>query len=76
MNFNKTEPVPDALHGTSSYGGSVGLTQRYADWAELFEKQADMINYLQDHNFKLNQKLMQINARARSVNIFDEPNLA
>lgn len=38
-NFNRTCPVPDALLGSHHMGGSVGLTQRGADMAELFEKQ-------------------------------------
>lgn len=59
--------MPDALLGSYHTGGSVGLTQRGADMVELFEKQADLINYLKDHNLRLNQKLMQLNGQVRSV---------
>lgn len=65
--FNRNCPVPDALLGSHHMGGSVGLTQRGADMAELFEKQADLISYLKDHNLRLNQKLMQLNAHVRTV---------
>lgn len=41
-NFNRTCPVPDALLGSHHMGGSVGLTQRGADMAELFEKQVKL----------------------------------
>lgn len=41
LNFNTMEPLPDAMScgGHSIGGGSVGLTQRGADVAELLEKQ-------------------------------------
>lgn len=56
--FNRSKEQPDALRGNHLVSGSVGLTQRGADAAELLEKQADLISYLKDHNLKLNQKLM------------------
>lgn len=65
--FNATKSFPDAIRGNHSIGeGQVGLAQRNANMAELFEKQADMIIYLKDHNLKLNQKLMQLN-QARAI---------
>jgi len=64
VNFNRLQPAPDAMTcgGSHSVGaGSVGLTQRGADVAELLEKQADLINYLKDHNDKLNETVMLLN---------------
>lgn len=44
VNFNTLQPAPDAMSSGgmshSMHGGSVGLTQRGADVAELLEKQA------------------------------------
>lgn len=39
---------------------------RDSEMADLLEKQADLIHYLKDHNIKLNQKLMVLNAQVRS----------
>lgn len=39
---------------------------RDSEMADLLEKQADLITYLKDHNIKLNQKLMVLNAQVRS----------
>lgn len=39
---------------------------RDAETNDLLEKQADLINYLKDHNNKLNQKLMMLNAQIRA----------
>uniref|UniRef100_A0A1B0BF62 Transmembrane protein 192 n=1 Tax=Glossina palpalis gambiensis TaxID=67801 RepID=A0A1B0BF62_9MUSC len=64
-NFNKLAQPPDALRGDSSSPGSLGLIQPGANLAELLEKQADLIAYLQDHNQKLNQKLHQMQLSAR-----------
>lgn len=70
VRFNRTKPLPDALRGTQSSGeGLVGLTQRNASYMDLLEKQADMINYLKDHNLRLNQKLMQLNSQVRTVTL-------
>ncbi|CAD7092587.1 unnamed protein product [Hermetia illucens] len=68
-NFNKTAPLPDALRGSRPGAGYVGLMQPGADVTELLEKQADVISYLKDHNIKLNQKLMQLNAQMRTANM-------
>lgn len=46
----------------------VGVVTRDAETNDLLEKQADMINYLKDHNNKLNQKLMMLNAQIRASN--------
>ncbi|XP_058812976.1 transmembrane protein 192 [Topomyia yanbarensis] len=68
IRFNRAAAAPDALQGTRAHsGGSLGLTQRGLSTAELLEKQADLINYLKDHNLKLNQKIMQMNAQVRTV---------
>lgn len=68
VRFNKAAAAPDALQGSRGHsGGSLGLTQRGLSTAELLEKQADLINYLKDHNLKLNQKIMQMNAQVRTV---------
>lgn len=40
LNFNRLQPAPDAMSCGGNLGtGSVGLTQRGADVAELLEKQ-------------------------------------
>lgn len=68
--FNETAQLPDALRGSHhSSSGSVGLVQPGANLSELLEKQADLISYLKDHNLKLNQKLMHLNAQVRHVTI-------
>lgn len=68
VRFNRMAPPPDALQGSNSHsGGSLGLTQRGLSTAELLEKQADLINYLKDHNLQLNQKIMQMHAQVRTV---------
>lgn len=68
VRFNRTAAPPDALQGSRGHSsGSLGLTQRGLSTAELLEKQADLINYLKDHNLKLNQKIMQMNAAVRTV---------
>ncbi|XP_055636309.1 transmembrane protein 192-like isoform X2 [Toxorhynchites rutilus septentrionalis] len=68
VHFNRAAAPPDALQGSRGHsGGSLGLTQRGLSTAELLEKQADLISYLKDHNLKLNQKIMQMNAQVRTV---------
>ncbi|XP_055851266.1 transmembrane protein 192 [Episyrphus balteatus] len=67
--FNKSGHPPDALTGTICTEGSLGLLQSRNNAAELLEKQADLINFLKDHNLKLNQKLMQLNAQVRTVHL-------
>lgn len=43
LNFNSLQLAPDACGGSHSiHGGSVGLTQRGADVAELLEKQVSI----------------------------------
>lgn len=70
VRFNRAKPLPDALRGTHSTGeGLVGLTQRNASYVDLLEKQADLINYLKDHNLRLNQKLMQLNSQVRTITL-------
>lgn len=44
---------------------AVGFTQQGRNIAELLEKQADIISYLQEHNTKLSRKLMLMNAQLR-----------
>jgi len=76
VNFNRLQPAPDAMTcGGSHYvgAGSVGLTQRGADVAELLEKQADLINYLKDHNDKLNEKVMILNYEVKALRDFTTP---
>lgn len=63
VHFNRTSQLPDALRGTHSSSGSVGLSQPGSDVTELLEKQADLISYLKDYNAKLNQKLMILNSQ-------------
>ncbi|XP_055585756.1 transmembrane protein 192 isoform X3 [Uranotaenia lowii] len=68
VRFNRAAAPPDALQGCRGHsGGSLGLTQHGLSTTELLEKQADLINYLKDHNLKLNQKIMQMNAQVRTV---------
>ena len=66
---------PDALQGINSVTGSLGLVQRGADVTELLEKQADLIQYLQDHNQKLNQKLMMMSNQLRTVTLGPHPSI-
>lgn len=68
-NFNKSCQPPDALTGSSCDEGSLGLLQSRNSVSELLEKQADLINFLKDHNLKLNQKLMQISTQVRTVHM-------
>jgi len=67
LNFNNLQPAPDAMAcgGHSIGAGSVGLTQRGADVAELLEKQADLINYLKDHNDRLNETVWTLNEEVK-----------
>lgn len=66
--FNNAKPQPDALRGRHSSGeGLVGLTHSHADTLELLEKQADLINYLKDHNIRLSQKLLQLTSQVQTV---------
>lgn len=44
----------------------VGVSTRDVELNDLLEKQADLINYLKNHNNKLNQKLMTLNAQIRA----------
>lgn len=67
--FNRSGQPPDALVGSSSAEGSLGLLQPPNNPAELIEKQADLINFLKDHNLRLNQKLMQLSSQVRTVNL-------
>lgn len=55
--------------------GSVGLMQRGADVTELLEKQADLIQYLQDHNQRLNQKLMMMSNQLRTITLGPHPSI-
>lgn len=75
MRFNSHGMPPDAMHGMNPVAGSVGLAQRDSEMRDLLEKQADLINYLKDHNLKLNQKLMQINNQLRTVTIPPHPSI-
>lgn len=48
INFNKLEPSADAMSSFGSHSvhaGSVGLTQRGADVAELLEKQVNSLEF-------------------------------
>lgn len=67
--FNKSAPVPDALRGATPGSGFIGFMQPGASVRELLEKQVDVIDYLKDHNYKLNQKLMQLNAQVRTITL-------
>lgn len=73
--FNSLRMPPDALQGINTVTGSVGLMQRGADVTELLEKQADLIQYLQDHNQKLNQKLMMMSNQLRTVTLGPHPSI-
>lgn len=44
----------------------MGVATRDTETNDLLEKQADLINYLKDHNNKLNQKLMTLSAQLRA----------
>lgn len=64
---------PDALQGINTVTGSVGLMQRGADVTELLEKQADLIQYLQQKQQNLNQKIMQMSQQLRTVTLGPHP---
>lgn len=66
MSFNRATLPPDAYRGLSESLSSVGVATRDPSNSDLLEKQADLINYLKDHNNKLNQKLMTLNAQLRA----------
>ncbi|XP_026474032.1 transmembrane protein 192 [Ctenocephalides felis] len=75
FDFNMKHLPPDVLKSewirqmaTMSEGqrsDAVGFTQQGRNIAELLEKQADIISYLQEHNTKLSRKLMLMNAQLR-----------
>lgn len=69
VRFNTAKMPPDALQGINTITGSVGLMQRGADVTELLEKQADLIQYLQQKNQNLNQKIMQMSNQLRTVTL-------
>lgn len=75
MKFNRTRSPPDALQGISTITGSVGLMQRGADVTELLEKQADLIQYLQQKQQSLNQKIMQMSNQLRTVTLGPHPTI-
>jgi len=75
MQFNDAQMPPDALQGINTAMGSVGLVQRGADVTELLEKQADLIEYLRNHNANLNQKLMQMSNQYRIVSLGPRPTI-
>ncbi|XP_031634091.1 transmembrane protein 192-like [Contarinia nasturtii] len=66
MRFNRATLPPDAYRGLAESMDSVGVATRDTEANDLLEKQADLINYLKDHNNKLNQKLMTLNAQIRA----------
>lgn len=73
VKFNAAKMPPDALQGISTVTGSVGLMQRGADVTELLEKQADLIQYLQQKQQNLNQKIMQMSNQLRTVTLGPHP---
>ncbi|XP_022912907.1 transmembrane protein 192 isoform X2 [Onthophagus taurus] len=76
--FNVQKPPPDvqkeewnACSSVDSFAhGEIGYRQRGDKFFDFIEKQADLIRHLKDHNAKLGEKLMILNAqmqnRARS----------
>lgn len=75
MRFNAARMPPDALQGINTVTGSVGLMQRGADVTELLEKQADLIQYLQQKTQNLNQKMMQMSNQLRTVTLGPHPSI-
>ena len=77
LKFNSVKSPPDALSGISTQTGSVGLLQRgnRADITELLEKQADLIQYLQQKQQNLNQKIMQMSNQLRTVTLGPHPTI-
>lgn len=54
LRFNKNKPLPDALSGSYTIGGSLGVTQRGADVAELLEKQVTNCVIIREKKSTLN----------------------
>lgn len=75
MKFNEAKSPPDALQGINTVTGSVGLMQPNGDVTELLEKQADLIDYLQQKQQNLNQKIMQMSNQLRTVTLGPHPTI-
>ncbi|XP_062125415.1 transmembrane protein 192 [Drosophila sulfurigaster albostrigata] len=69
LKFNKAKLAPDVLRGADRASGSLGLMQPGGDTAELLERQADLISYLKDHTYKINQKLHQMQTNVRPLRV-------
>lgn len=69
VRFNRANLSPDALRGSISTQGSLGLVHSQSEVNELLEKQSDLIEYLRDHVNRLNQKLQQLSNQLRTVTL-------
>lgn len=74
--FNRAQPPPDVTReewlssftqDSFAVSTEVGYTQRGSNFAELLEKQADLIRYLRDHNVKLSHRMMLLAAKRRAT---------
>lgn len=76
LKFNAAKLPPDALQGINTVTGSaIGLMQRGSDVNELLEKQADLIQYLQQKQQNLNQRIMQMSNQLRTVTLGPNPTI-
>lgn len=72
--FNKIKPPPDvqreewnACSSSDSFAqGEIGYRQMGDKVYDFLEKQADMIRHLKEHNARLGEKLMILNAQLQA----------
>ncbi|XP_044738045.1 transmembrane protein 192 [Chrysoperla carnea] len=72
--FNKLQPLPDVQREEWAFNSNQsnfiineighGIQGGHVD--DLLEKQADLIQYLREHNDKMNEKIMLLNAQLRA----------
>lgn len=76
IKFNKQRPPPDVLKNEwLSSGNPEAVTQNEVGYHEIgskvydfLEKQADLIQYLSEHNVKLREKVMQLSLQGKNEN--------
>ncbi|XP_034044245.1 transmembrane protein 192 isoform X2 [Thalassophryne amazonica] len=69
MQFNSAKPAPDVIQEVRLYGGSSTVTPTETGFRggsrleEVVNKQADLIEYLKDHNALLSKRLLNLSAQ-------------
>lgn len=71
--FNKLKPLPDVqreewactMTQSSFIASEIGHGIQQTKFEDFLEKQADLIQYLRDHNQKMSEKIMILNAQLR-----------